>query len=112
MLYLENVIFFRHILDKRPSSTEFGSSGFHSSPTLTFTGTGSFSGSTSNSHGTLGTYSMTEVVTIAFNGPGSVSFDYSADNTLVPEPPSLTLAGLGVLGLVGYGLRRRKARGA
>ena len=55
---------------------------------------------------------MTEVVTIAFNGPGTASFDYSADNTLVPEPPSLTLAGLGVLGLVDYGLRRRKARGA
>ena len=55
---------------------------------------------------------MTEVVTIAFNGPGSVSFDYSADNTLVPEPSSMMLAVLGVLGLVGYGLRRRKARGA
>jgi MYXO-CTERM domain-containing protein len=87
-------------------------SGFHSSPTLTFTGTGAFSGSTSNSHGALGIYSMIEGVTIAFNGPGTSSFDYSADNTLVPEPSSLTLAGLGLLGLVGYGLRRRKALGA
>ena len=65
-----------------------------------------------HSHGALGLYSMTEVVTIAINGPGTASFDYSADNTLVPEPSSLTLAVLGVLGLVGYGLRRRKARGA
>jgi MYXO-CTERM domain-containing protein len=55
---------------------------------------------------------MTEVVTIAFNGPGSVSFGYSADNTVVPEPSSLTVAVLGVLGLVGYGQRRRKALGA
>jgi PEP-CTERM motif len=50
---------------------------------------------------------MTEVVTIAFNGPGSASFGYSAENTLVvPEPSSLTLAVLGVLGLVGNGGRR------
>ena len=62
-----------------------------SSPTLTFTGTGAFSGSTSNFHGALGIYSMIEGVTIAFNGPGTASFDYSADNTLVPEPSSLTL---------------------
>jgi MYXO-CTERM domain-containing protein len=55
---------------------------------------------------------MTEVVTIPSNGPGSASFGYSADNTLVPEPSSLTFAVLGVLGLVGYGLRRRKALGA
>jgi MYXO-CTERM domain-containing protein len=55
---------------------------------------------------------MTEVVTIAFNGPGSASFGYSADNTPVPELSSLTLAVLGMLGLVGYGLRRRKAVGA
>ena len=105
------MVFFPRILDKRPSNTDFGSSGFHSSPTLTFTETGAFSGSTSNFQGALGIYSMTEVVTIAFNGPGTASFDYRSSST-VPEPPSLTLAGLGVLGLVGYGLRRRKARGA
>ena len=89
-----------------------GGQGSTSSPTLTFTGNGAFSGSTSNSHGALGIDSMIEGVTIAFNGPGTASFDYSADNTLVPEPSSLTLAVLGVLGLVGNGLRRRKALGA
>jgi MYXO-CTERM domain-containing protein len=54
---------------------------------------------------------MTQVVTITFAQAGSVSFDYRA-SSIVPEPPSLTLAGLGLLGLVGYTLRRRKARGA
>jgi hypothetical protein len=91
---------------------EFGWSGLHSSRTLTFTGTGAFSGNTSNSHGALSIYSMIEGVTIAFNGPGTASFDYSADSTLVPEPSSLTLAVLRVLGLVGNGLRRHKALGA
>jgi hypothetical protein len=55
---------------------------------------------------------MIKGVTIAFNGPGTASFDYSADNTVVPEPSSLTLAALGVLGLVGNGLRRHKGLGA
>ncbi len=32
--------------------------------------------------------------------------------TSVPEPSSLVLAGIGALGMIGYGLRRRKARGA
>jgi MYXO-CTERM domain-containing protein len=55
---------------------------------------------------------MLEGVTSAFSGPSTASFSYSADNTLVPEPSSLTLAVLGALGLVGYGLRRREAPGA
>jgi hypothetical protein len=32
--------------------------------------------------------------------------------TLTPEPSSLAIAGLGALGFVGYGLRRRKPQGA
>jgi LPXTG-motif cell wall-anchored protein len=30
----------------------------------------------------------------------------------VPEPSSLAIAGIGALGLIGFGLRRRKAMGA
>ena len=107
LAYFRKRIFYPNILDKHPSNTEFGWSGFHSSPSLTFTGTDAFSGSTSNSHGALGTYSMTEVVTIAFNGPSSASFGYSADNTLVPEPSSMLIAALSLMGFLGYGLRRR-----
>jgi len=32
--------------------------------------------------------------------------------TTIPEPSSLAIAGLGALGMIGYGLRRRKALGA
>jgi hypothetical protein len=32
--------------------------------------------------------------------------------TSVPEPTTLAIAGLGALGMIGYGLRRRKALGA
>ena len=39
---------------------------------------------------------------------GSMSFDFSSINDS-PEPSTLAIAGLGVLGLVGYGLRRRPA---
>jgi hypothetical protein len=72
----------------------------------------SFSGDIGKTHGPLGIYSMTQVVTVTFAQAGSVSFDYRATSS-IPEPPSLTLAALGLLGgLVGYGLRRRKAMGA
>jgi hypothetical protein len=32
--------------------------------------------------------------------------------SIVPEPSTLAIAGLGALGMIGYGLRRRKAQGA
>ncbi len=37
---------------------------------------------------------------------------YQNFSEVVPEPSSLAIAGLGALGLIGYGLRRRKALGA
>ncbi len=43
----------------------------------------------------------------SFTASGSNSFSGS-----VPEPSSLAIAGLGALGMIGYGLRRRKALGA
>jgi hypothetical protein len=50
--------------------------------------------------------------TFAIDG-GIMSFNSFAPLQFVPEPSSLALAGIGVLGTIGYGLRRRKkAQGA
>jgi hypothetical protein len=59
-------------------------------------------------------YSLTEVIVMHFASAGLVqlSADSSARFTAVPEPSSMAMAGLGALGLVAYGLRRRKASGA
>jgi hypothetical protein len=54
------------------------------------------------------TLSLTDVITAT--GAGLASFDHEL--TAVPEPSSMAIAGLGALGMIGYGLRRRKATGA
>jgi hypothetical protein len=58
-------------------------------------------------------YSITETYEITLGAGSSITF--SSNTTLAlgtPEPSSAALAGLGVLGMIGYSLRRRKARGA
>jgi MYXO-CTERM domain-containing protein len=42
-------------------------------------------------------------------GQGTFNATFSLSGQTVPEPASLTLAGLGALGLLGYGWWRRKA---
>ncbi len=55
-------------------------------------------------------FTSTESLTsLAANG-GTTS--YSGSINTVPEPSSMAIAALGALGLIGYGLRRRKALGA
>jgi len=43
---------------------------------------------------------------------GTTSSNLTFEPTVVPEPSTMAIAGLGALGLIGYGLRRRKALGA
>jgi len=43
---------------------------------------------------------------------GTTSSNLTFQPTAVPEPSTMALAGLGAMGLIGYGLRRRKALGA
>jgi hypothetical protein len=54
---------------------------------------------------------LSDLISFADNGPnGNVAITFASDP--LPEPGSLTLLGLGVAGLVGYGLRRRLQRKA
>jgi len=58
-------------------------------------------------------FTITETITI-FLGALNDQLNYSSSTTVtavaaVPEPSSIVLAGLGSLGIIGYGLRRRKA---
>jgi len=63
------------------------------------------------------TYSMGEVLQIQLNSfNDKLNYSSSTDLTntpvAVPEPSTMAIAGLGGLGMLGYGLRRRKALGA
>jgi len=57
-------------------------------------------------------FSMTSVVNVSLSASAIVNFTSNLALTPVPEPSTMALTGLGALGFVGYGLRRRKAKGA
>jgi hypothetical protein len=90
------------------------------SPTVTITSTGGTTGSLSaNAAPTLvtrsGMFALANVTTVTLSGSSStVALGMNGATTVtgVPEPSSMALAGLGALGLMGYGLRRRQAQGA
>jgi len=57
-------------------------------------------------------FSMTSVVSLSLSNSAVVNFTTDLVLSSVPEPSSMAIAGLGALGMIGYGLRRRKALGA
>jgi hypothetical protein len=57
-------------------------------------------------------FSMTLSDTMALDANTSAHLELDGRFRPVPEPSSLVITGMGALGIVGYGLRRRKVRGA
>ncbi len=53
---------------------------------------------------------MTELFQITLGAGSSITLSSSTVATAVPEPSTMAIASLGSLGMIGYGLRRRKAR--
>jgi len=58
------------------------------------------------------TFSIGQALDITLAAGDSVTLTINTTVKAVPEPSSMAIAGLGALGMIGYGLRRRKALGA
>jgi hypothetical protein len=66
-------------------------------------------GSALGSFTRTGNYSLTQVANSTLTAGGQVNFAAHENVTMVPEPSTMAIAGLGALGLIGYGLPRRRA---
>jgi hypothetical protein len=101
------------------NTSTFGAGTSSASATLT-SGGGSGSQATPTSNVTVtgrsGDYAMSSKTTITIVSLGNSQIDTTGGATAtavtVPEPSTLAIAGLGGLGMLGFGLRRRKAIGA
>jgi hypothetical protein len=89
------------------TNTLFGTGGAHVGPAAF--GPGPYSTQQAVSIIGVSPFSLTEVVTIHFTGPGALSFD--SELKVVPEPATLTLLGFGLMGLSACAWRRRKGVG-
>jgi hypothetical protein len=96
-----------------PATTFSSSTGVTSGSQLTPT-----SGSTVGTivEGNTGTYTLSQQIVLSGLNAGAAGFNFGGTSTVqpiavpsVPEPSTMALATMGALGLIGYGLRRRKA---
>ena len=57
-----------------------------------------------------GKFSITQVIfiTLAAGKQAQITLSSSVEGVATPEPSTMAIAGLGVLGMIGYGLRRRR----
>lgn len=57
-----------------------------------------------------GTYTLSQCVALSGVNLGIAGFNFTGNSSVnpVPEPSAMAIAGLGVLGMIGYGLRRRR----
>jgi hypothetical protein len=108
------------------SGTVTTSTYFNSTTDTTTTGVGAstvsassnvVAGSTSGSNyvqtpNAAGSYTLGQTLTLSGLNAGASANYGGTSMVAAPEPSSLAIAGLGGLGLIGYGLRRRKAPGA
>jgi MYXO-CTERM domain-containing protein len=88
-----------------PAITDFT----NGAQTATLNGTAFDTGSAFGLFTRAGDYSLTTVANIRLTAGGDMNFSAHENLTAVPEPSTMAIAGLGVLGLIGYGLRRRRA---
>jgi len=97
------------------STTTTGLTGTAVPTSNTIPGSSGFTESLPNP---AGTYTLSETLTLTnfvVTAPAvGATFSYGGTSAVssIPEPSSMAIAGIGALGMIGYGLRRRKALGA
>lgn len=108
-----NTMTFTSYVNNGPAGAQNGTSGTAVGPTSPQILTGSdhkdaYATLTSLSSG----FSITQLLAITLGAGSEINFSTNTTLSSVPEPSTMALAGLGMLGFVGYGLRRRTVRSA
>jgi len=78
--------------------------------TATFTIDFVITGGTGFFAGDMGEATLTGTITSTGPTTESITGSYSGSLTSTPEPATITLLGIGIAGMAGYGWRRRKTR--